>query len=740
MRKTKKKGFTLFEMLTAIAVLALLGVMITVGTNLATQSLNKSMYIANSSLLSDTVNKAMSDVLRYSVPTNGQNFEETDNVKFSSDIYSVDNGYFNVKDGLIILDFGNTKVHDGNTEVQKSPAPLVNAGAYTGLAISNLKVSYNETDKIYSGSYTIRSNELNLEKDCSFTVKPFDIKYQQGIVDDDLNWDNPTDIHRHNLKNWTYSDEKMCYATCSECGQVVYRNHVISDEALVEIDALRRTLKNCDSVFEGEIPEIICVNCGGNVPVTITSTVPHNLEYAPNTGDTAATQHTVRCSNPGCTYTAQEPHNLTLLSYDQETHTLKCICGYTLDEAHEPSSGISDAINNKKNALKCGTSEDYEYMCKVCSKMINIKIDANYSDHEYYYPSEDIDETGHTKKCKYCNINIPPENHERYKVKELDAALIGDSQTYHGVYCVCGYLITRETHKPSQIVDKDGKVNTKEHSLKCECGYDVNKVSEWLKKLFNGTDHKVDTYTLTNNNTQHVLTCACGYNKNNNTPENHTFKWTLIDDEWHAEICTVCKYEKEGSREIHPKESLNYTIKYTDLAEWITDKNKHTVTCSKCNGTFEKDHVLPSKGTQYSGTEREGVIGERSGTEYHKIVCVCGYLFDYEQHKWDTNISTNSAEHQHVCQSCGYVSTATKYEHNDDTHWKKCAICNVKLNDTEAKHTGYKKAGKAPITGRYRHEVDCQCGFSDTIVLGVGGETCTKGPDGKCTKCGQTVK
>lgn len=183
MKKIKNHaGFSLIEMLTAIAILVLMIGGMGTGLSAGVHAYSEAMFESNSAALEGIINAAIGDVLRYSeevVPNpakkdssvpgfkaeNGDVFgkDQLDFV-FSNFEYGVRNAYFRLDDSKTILQL---------KELQRTePVKLVNSGAYPDLAVSNIFVTYNEKGHYFIVKYDIVDTvEVGRERSVNYTVR-----------------------------------------------------------------------------------------------------------------------------------------------------------------------------------------------------------------------------------------------------------------------------------------------------------------------------------------------------------------------------------------------------------------------------------------------------------------------------------------------------------------------------------------------------------------------------------------
>lgn len=160
-RKIKKTaGFTLMEMIVAIAILVLISTAMTSGLAVATRSYRDSVFHSDSEVLCDTLNTALSDVLRYAVFT-GSAPDGT--LLFANDQYNIlSGGHFVNQDGRVYIDTGG----DMSEQVL-----VINTGSYVGLQVTGFILRYDAAVNTYSGEYVIGTQDGTMTKNCTFVYR-----------------------------------------------------------------------------------------------------------------------------------------------------------------------------------------------------------------------------------------------------------------------------------------------------------------------------------------------------------------------------------------------------------------------------------------------------------------------------------------------------------------------------------------------------------------------------------------
>jgi len=149
----RRAGFTLVEALVCILILNLLTLAVVTGTGAATQVYHKAVFVSESGLLADSVDTALSDVLRYATDPTVDN----GTVRF-------DNANYSVSGGTILCS------SDGRLELEQTqggtPVLLLSKGVYAGKKLTDFTLTYE--DGAYSGSYTISSGSAGAQQTETF--------------------------------------------------------------------------------------------------------------------------------------------------------------------------------------------------------------------------------------------------------------------------------------------------------------------------------------------------------------------------------------------------------------------------------------------------------------------------------------------------------------------------------------------------------------------------------------------
>ena len=171
MKKIKnQKGFTLLEMLACVVTMLLLTAICAMGTQMAIDSYNRSLYVSDSQMLESTINVYMADFFRYATINTQEQEENPGQIEDQGKLivtnmsYGVYHGWIELKDGRFFI-FKNMEDEDG--------AMLLSENVYTkGLKITNFIVKYNDTTNCVEGSYMIESTIIeDAKKECTFAYR-----------------------------------------------------------------------------------------------------------------------------------------------------------------------------------------------------------------------------------------------------------------------------------------------------------------------------------------------------------------------------------------------------------------------------------------------------------------------------------------------------------------------------------------------------------------------------------------
>ncbi len=295
-----------------------------------------------------------------------------------------------------------------------------------------------------------------------------------------------------------------------------------------------------------------------------------------------------------------------------------------------------------------------------------------------------IDETTHQGRCKICReYTTGPQHHDKTGRKSV----ILNGGVHSSVPCcsVCGYVDPLDAHDYGLVfsyeknaqgsLDSACSVERKicgeaspywplgqvRHGHAPEADYYYNYSTHWCKcylcgQTYDHEGHDWNYETVTNEKTgkkskKKTFCKICGfdprYNGSNNNKEGHTHEWEYISDAgYHRQWCKTCGMPKG------PAEKC--TGSYT-----ITEKG-HTLTCSKCHGTYTELHEL----------EESGSTDEKCNAR-----CVtCGWIGEWPSYFLTDTISTchvayNGTHHFGMAQKQGSISG------NDLKHTKECLDC-----------------------------------------------------------------
>lgn len=157
LRRRANAGFTLTEMLAALAVLVLLTSMIVMGVSVGMKTYQASTFESEAEILSSTINSALSDPLRTITWTTA------DGVRTYSIVYRDDAAGETLESPELTADNGQIVLTGKGTT---DSIPLLNKGAYGDCIVTNAELNTLETSDsdasletplVISGSYTIQS-------------------------------------------------------------------------------------------------------------------------------------------------------------------------------------------------------------------------------------------------------------------------------------------------------------------------------------------------------------------------------------------------------------------------------------------------------------------------------------------------------------------------------------------------------------------------------------------------------
>lgn len=167
-----RRGFTLIELVCAMLVMALLGMVVSIGISTAVRVQREATFIAHSDVLTATLNTSMSDVLRYSV-VNTQKTEELNDgrIYFSNQEYMISDGYIFVdENGQVAVCMND----EGKVRY------FISKGTYTGLEVQaegapadgGFTLTYDKDTRLFRGSYTVREKVTDpLTKSSEFAFR-----------------------------------------------------------------------------------------------------------------------------------------------------------------------------------------------------------------------------------------------------------------------------------------------------------------------------------------------------------------------------------------------------------------------------------------------------------------------------------------------------------------------------------------------------------------------------------------
>lgn len=146
----KRSGFSLTEVLIAVLLLSIFTAAIVPTIDSAVNTYKKSLFMSESTILSDTIDSALTDILRYSTSEGDDKFTYEE---FRGAYFSVSNGYlmFNTPSG------------------KTTQTPLLGSSVYGKLRIDatndeNTSFKVSCTDNVFEIRYTLVQGELGFSK------------------------------------------------------------------------------------------------------------------------------------------------------------------------------------------------------------------------------------------------------------------------------------------------------------------------------------------------------------------------------------------------------------------------------------------------------------------------------------------------------------------------------------------------------------------------------------------------
>ena len=169
MRKLKnKKGFTMIEMLASVVTLLLICMIITTGTNLATKSMNESLFESESQMLEDTLNVCIGDILRHATDIEIVNGK----VVFTNDAYYIDDGSFDIDASNSGITGAGYLLCTSKLDGTSKGLLVANRGIYTrSMYVKDFQLTYDAQKHVFTGSYVIVSKLTDTTKTCEFSYR-----------------------------------------------------------------------------------------------------------------------------------------------------------------------------------------------------------------------------------------------------------------------------------------------------------------------------------------------------------------------------------------------------------------------------------------------------------------------------------------------------------------------------------------------------------------------------------------
>ena len=159
-------GFTLIEVLAALLVLAILGFVVTTAMLTGTRVMEQTQTASNAAVLEQSIETALSDVLRYASVHAPYGAGDVSDPSFDSDSYfdssgaAVRSGQIGISDGKIAL------ISPGGVQfIPKS------SGIYTDFEISDFNLEYSCDTNVFTAHYSIVMPNGTYSRACEFVCK-----------------------------------------------------------------------------------------------------------------------------------------------------------------------------------------------------------------------------------------------------------------------------------------------------------------------------------------------------------------------------------------------------------------------------------------------------------------------------------------------------------------------------------------------------------------------------------------
>ena len=148
--KRAQAGFTIIELLAALAILAVLGTMVASAMVTGSRIMATSTATANASVLEQSIQTALSDTLRYASAHVPAGASSAENPSFDSDSF-LDYAGSAVRDGRLGVEEGRIALNTASG-IQYVPKA---AGIYTDFMVSDFQLNYDCATNVFSATYTI---------------------------------------------------------------------------------------------------------------------------------------------------------------------------------------------------------------------------------------------------------------------------------------------------------------------------------------------------------------------------------------------------------------------------------------------------------------------------------------------------------------------------------------------------------------------------------------------------------
>lgn len=165
-KERSRAGFTLVEMLVALALMILMTAMVTVGVSVGLQTYRQSTFTSQSAILSNTIDSALSDPFRNMTSASDENGTTVYTIVYRDDAQGA-----TIVDPQLKTNNGRLYIVGKNLSGNAAEVTLLNGSAYADCAVTDVSLTLSAGNA--SGTYKIQSTvDENLSKDYSFSFVP----------------------------------------------------------------------------------------------------------------------------------------------------------------------------------------------------------------------------------------------------------------------------------------------------------------------------------------------------------------------------------------------------------------------------------------------------------------------------------------------------------------------------------------------------------------------------------------